>query len=140
MAKKAPIKLSKEDRARYGELASRLISAQEGLAIAFEQYNHAVCAAHGALKEIVGEYDAIVAEAREFAAEMASNARSAIDERGDKWRDGGKGRAAESFADAWDEIDFVLEEFMPDDPVELDIDADGVKTFTGLPMEPGDSE
>ena len=37
--------------------------------------------AHGALKEIVGEYDAIVAEAREFAAEMASNARSAIDER-----------------------------------------------------------
>ena len=119
-------KLSKEERERREEIASKLREQAEKVAGAVSAMNDAMTAAREIVEAEVEAYNAIVSEAEEFAQDVASQADEAISEKSEKWQEGERGQAAEQWKGEWEGLQFdelsvdTLGDIDWDDPTHAD--------------------
>ena len=93
--------LSKQQVTRRNEIAKRCATAFAAVAQAVEEYR----------KSIV--------EAQEFCQEVVDDIAAYVDEKSDKWREGERGQAYESWQQDWENVEFSECEPPDTDPAEV---------------------
>lgn len=124
-------KLSKENIKIKETLTSQLFTTADNLRFAVDVYNNSCLEAWNTLSPILEMYNNAVAAAKDWAAEMASDIESYMDDRSDAWREGDKAFEYETWKDAHAEVD--LDELEAYQPQSLEFDADPAEAFSQLP-------
>lgn len=84
---------------------------------------------------LIQQYNAILEDAQVFVEVKASEFRDAYDEKSEKWQEGDRGQATESFVTEWENANLdVLEEISIVEPDA--IEATGADVLEGLPENP----
>ena len=96
-------KLSKEQCAQRDEIAGRLRSRFSDLDLAVEAYNSAVEAAWAKVEETKNDYNEAIADANEWQQDVAADIQSYMDDRSEKWLEGEKGQAYESWRSEYEQ-------------------------------------
>ena len=113
-------KLSKGDLARREKLVKELGEALAEVTAAVEAFNTGIDTLRTDIEQAVADYNEVVAEAKGFADDIASQAENEIDEKSDAWREGERGQAAEEWQGEWANLD--LDEIEVDIPDPIDFD------------------
>lgn len=128
-----PFKLTKADMKLRDEILEKL-SAQKGkLDAAIAKFNDMVAIAHADVKACVEGYNEVLSEAREFAADTATQASDDYDAKSERWQESAKGQAAAEFKSAWEDVGLAYVKV--DAPERLSIDTDHEWVFEALPTE-----
>jgi hypothetical protein len=114
------LKLNKAKLEQRDDLAKRLGEAFAQIESEIASYRDELEKLRGPIEGSIEAYNAILAEAREFAEDIVTDASSAIEDKSEKWQEGERGQAAIAFRDAWEGLSLEdLELEWPDD-VELE--------------------
>ena len=125
-------KLTKHDAARRAEHVEKLTEAAAKLED--DVFNAGFEQLRGPLTAALAEYNSVLAEARGFAEDIASQADSELDEKSERWRDGDRGQAAVAFKDEWEGL--ALDELELELPDEARLpDEDHAAVLEGAPTE-----
>lgn len=117
-----PIKITKADEKEWGKLTGAMVLLDVELDAAITAYNEAVKEAYEKLNGAVTAYNEAQTEVREWIEQQVSDWQEDFAERSEKWQEGEKGQAAQSFIEAWESHANELEEVEVDEPDELEID------------------
>jgi hypothetical protein len=118
-----PFTLSKKDTERRNELIDKIISALHDLEKQITVHNEVVADQYQLVADALSVYNEALIEARDWVAEVATQAASEWDDKSERWQDGEKGQAAREWISAWEE--FAPEEIELGYVAEIDIsDAD----------------
>ena len=127
-------KLTKHDAARRAEHVEKLTEAAAKLEDAVVVFNAGLEQLKGPLTAALAEYNSVLAEARGFAEDIASQADSELDEKSERWRDSDRGQAAVAFKDEWEGL--ALDELELELPDEARLpDEDHAAVLEGAPTE-----
>ena len=122
-------KLSKEDIARRDEIMEDLENQKEIIEAEWLKVTSAAAVYNAA----VGRYNEHVAEATSFADDMVNAMEDYISEKSEKWADGDKGQAYDSWKSEWESVDLTeIDLFEP----EHDVQFDHKETLENLPDRP----
>ena len=113
-------KLTKQELGLRNALVEKLLAAHRDLDSAIQEFNTAMETAKAPLKKALEDYNAVMSDVREFAADVANQADSDITEKSEKWQEGEKGQAAIGFRDAWQELADMHDGQLGDLPEELE--------------------
>jgi hypothetical protein len=115
-------KLTKSQLAQRTTLVTELRAKADSLAATITAYNVAMVDVAKAVNDATVAYNACIETAREFAAEVATEAQVQFDENSEQWQEGTKGTAAAEWIQEWENVD--LEDVELDDVEPLpEIDA-----------------
>lgn len=129
-----PFKLSKDELAQRDLLIDKLNAASSALTDAINAYNEGIALLKEPAERALEAYNEAAVAAREFAADIASQAEQDMSEKSEKWLESDRGQAAEAFKQEWEsaELDDIELEF----PEELSFDdPDYAATLDGIPTE-----
>jgi hypothetical protein len=111
-------KLNRRQASERADLVERFAKASGELESAVEEFNDKIGELKAPVEAALATYNEIAVEAAQFAADIASEAETAIDEKSEKWQDGDRGQAAMGWKDEWEALSF--DEVEIDFPDELD--------------------
>jgi hypothetical protein len=127
-------KLSKEELRTRARIVECLREQRSKLEDAVNVYNEAIGGLTEALQQAVANYNDEVGAARDFAEGIVSEADSQISDKSEKWLEGDKGQAAESWKSEWEGLSFDDVEIDTPDAVEFDAE-DYADALEGAPEE-----
>lgn len=113
-------KLTKAELEARADLVGKLNDSATALMKTIDEYNDELERLRGPIEDALSAYNELVAEARDFASDVASQADSDIADKSEKWQDSERGQAAIAFKDEWEGL--VLEDVEIDFPEELSVD------------------
>lgn len=135
-------KLSKAQQEQRADLIRRLNEAKDLVEEACDEHQpkitEVVDAAKAAIERAVAAYNEVLAEAREFAEQAASDMDSYASERSEKWQESDKGSDYASWKDEWE--GFSPDDVEPPSIVTPDLeppDMSHAEDLEALPDEPG---
>lgn len=97
-------KLTKAEGKRRTEFVAELEIASGVLSRAVEAFNLATEEAFTPVKKALDAYNEKLGEAREFVEDIVSSRRDEHGDKSDKWQEGERGQAAESWISEWENI------------------------------------
>jgi hypothetical protein len=131
--------LNKAERARHGSIAADLSISHQAVVEALAEWSAAVEAATAALRPALESYNTTLADAREFAEDVKSQAEQDISEKSEKWQESERGKAAQEWADLWGA--WAPDDFEIAEPEEIEPPSeDEIEAFAELPSKPGSDE
>ena len=128
------IKLTKSENEHRDELVADLEVAGSALHAAMEEAFNLVNEANRIAAAAYAEYNETLANAREFAQDIASRLREELDARSEKWLESDKGQAATEMVERWESDEFDDLEWEDIDPPEQP-DPEWRDTLENLPDE-----
>ena len=128
------IKLTKSENGRRDELVAELEVAGSALHAAMKEAFNLVNEANEIAAAAYAEYNETLANAREFAQDIASRLREELDARSEKWLESDKGQAATEMVERWESDEFDDLEWEDIDPPEQP-DPEWRDTLENLPDE-----
>ena len=112
------IKLTKSENKRRDELVAELEFDGSALHAAMEEAFNLINEANAIAAAAYAEYNETLANAREFAQDIASRLREELDARSEKWLESDKGQAATEMVERWESDEFDDLEWEDIDPPE----------------------
>jgi uncharacterized phage infection (PIP) family protein YhgE len=127
--------LDKKEHAELQNYISALRNKEAQIREEEEAMTAALAQMTDGVNGLVQQYNAILADAQAFVEGKASEFRDAYDEKSEKWQEGDRGQATESFTCDWENAD--LQELEEISIVEPDtIEANAADVLEGLPESP----
>ena len=127
--------LSLIDLARRNTLCVRVQAAREDLDAAIEAYNDTVQTAFASVHIAADVYNGLIAEAQEWAEDIAGQIENYFEDRSERWREGKRGQAYDAWMIAYQEISLEPADIETPDPLEWDGE-DAASILEGLPEDP----
>lgn len=126
-------KLTKAEDATRTQLVSDLRTKATALEDAIREYNERVAALHAeVLAQHVDAYNEAVSNARDFVEEIQTRAQEEFDGKSERWQEGDKGQAAQSWQEEW--AGTSLDDIDMDEPQGIiEPTMDHADTLEGLP-------
>ena len=128
------IKLTKYENEHRDELVADLEVAASVLHEEMEEVSRLINEANEIATAAYAEYNETLANAREFAQDIASRLREELDARSEKWLESDKGQAATEMVERWESDEFDDLEWEDIDPPEQP-DPEWRDTLENLPDE-----
>jgi hypothetical protein len=124
-----PFKISKEEAKTRSQLIEDLELAATEIDQCVDVYNTQVNLLRTPVEVAVTKYNELVAKARDFCSSISNQAELDLGDKSEKWMEGEKGQAAQSFQESWGGIELDDLDFQWPDELEIDIDnhADDLK-------------
>lgn len=97
-----PFKLTKDELAKRAELVDDLQTLRAKLEDELAVYNEKLAELREPLEKVQSDYNEAVAAARDFVADIVSQADSDISDKSEKWQEGERGQAASNWRDEWE--------------------------------------
>lgn len=111
----ATFRLSKTDDQYRANLVNSLRAAYEAYENAVAEFNNEMQPLFGKVEDAIRVYNGIVADAKSFVDDRASQWRSEADDKSDRWKEGDRGSAVDEWISSWESFgDEVID--MPDVP------------------------
>lgn len=119
------------------EIVANIRTKREKLDAAIEAYNEAAAKAWGVVEDALQAYNETLEPAREWISGITGDIDVYVSERSEKWQEGEKAEAYESWKSDYESADSSLEEVSinPPDQIEEDIE-DHAQILEELPEEP----
>lgn len=115
-------KLSKADDKRRDGFVAELEIKGGKLSQAISEFNAAMQEAWSKVEAAQTEYNELLGEISEFRDEIVSERQGEWDDKSEKWQEGERGEAAQSWITAWENIDFSeVDISQPDELEEPDL-------------------
>ncbi len=127
--------LGKAESTEKSGRTDELRAAAEKLTAVIEAFNLLVEGARAPVECALEAYNAVLSDARDFCEGIAADQQSFMEEKSEKWQEGDRGQAFQSWLDEWSGVELSdVEIEFPDGVEEPDLPhADAIE---GLPDEP----
>jgi hypothetical protein len=119
------------------EIIANIRTKREKLDAAIEAYNEAAAKAWGEVEDALRAYNETLDPAREWVAGITGDIDVYVSERSEKWQEGEKAEAYESWKGDYESADSSLEEVSIEQPDQIEADIeDHAQILYDLPEEP----
>jgi tetratricopeptide (TPR) repeat protein len=119
------------------EIIANIRAKREKLDAAIEAYNEAAAKAWGEVEDALQAYNETLDPAREWVAGITGDIDVYVSERSEKWQEGEKAEAYESWKGDYESADSSLEEVSIEQPDQIEADIeDHAQILYDLPEEP----
>lgn len=130
------LKLTKPKLRERDELLEKLRTAHSELDDAVRVFNEGLETLRAAFRPHVEAYNGVLGEVREWVEGVTSEAEDEMSEKSERWLDGERGEAAQSWITEWEQASFDdIDIDLPED-LDLSIIEDAAETLEQLPEEP----
>lgn len=127
-------KLTKNEATTRDDFVARFEMASAELDQVRETTNEAIEALLGPLNEKITAYNVILAEAKEYAEEIAARFQTEFDDKSEKWQESEKGVAVSEMIESWTNLDFEEVDDVAIDQIE-DFDFEHRDILDAVPVE-----
>lgn len=125
-------KISKAESELRDEIVRKLNDAFLGMERAVDELNQAIGEHWSAVEDAQSVYNEALNEAQEWRDNIVTQIDEYVDERSDKWREGEKAEAYESWKSEYEAIDFSEAQLSAPDELSLDVE-NPAEAIEGLP-------
>jgi hypothetical protein len=130
-----PFKLTRDEIKARDMILVALKAAHTKLEDEIIAYNEKLADMVEAVVDAKDKYNEVLDDARSFAQDVAAQADSDLSERSERWLEGDRGQAANSWKDHWEELGFGLDEIDIEFPEEIELlDTDHIENLEEAPQ------
>jgi F0F1-type ATP synthase membrane subunit b/b' len=118
-------KLTKGELATKSELQEKLSFARQDLDAAIDTANEALRAAIDQMNDALADYNSTLGEARQFVADIVSQAEEDFSDKPERWQEGERGEIVREWIDEWEQAQLDDIELPELEPVAIDAEDHG---------------